>query len=99
MGSFCVSPILGGGCSDSTSLERCKGDLKSHGAGKKHPLVLLCAIILLKKCLNQRFLGRSDVRVNSNAVNSTVLLTVNFPGRSCQLGSKAAFLLEGRSQC
>lgn len=87
MGSLCISPVLGGGCPDSTRLECCKGDLKSHGTRAKHPLVPLDAIILLqKKCLNQCVLGRSDVRVDGNAVNSSVLLLVNFSGRSCQLG-------------
>lgn len=71
-------------------LECCKGALKSHGTREKHPLVPLDAIILLKKkCLNQCVFGRSDVRVNGNAVNSRVLLIVNFSGRSCQLGWKA----------
>lgn len=44
---------------------------------------------LAQKFLDQCFPGRSDVRVNSNAANSSVLVIINFSGNSCQLGWKA----------
>lgn len=60
----------------------------------------VCNNLAQKKCLNQCFLARSDVRVNGNAVNSSVLLIVNFSGRSCQVffffaGGKKSMLNAG----
>lgn len=87
MGTFCISPIFGGDCSDNSRLEHCKRylsfmDQKHH---HHHPFPTVCNN-LAQKSLDQRFPGRSDVRINSNAVNSSVLVIVNFSGNSLQLG-------------
>lgn len=46
----------------------------------------LSAVGRAQKCLDQCFPGRSNVKVNSNAANSNVPVTVLFSGKSCQLG-------------
>lgn len=86
MGTFYISPVFDGGCSGNSRLEHCKRDLSLMDHKKKKNTFPTVCNNLAQKFLDQRFPGRSDVRVNSNAANSSVLVIINFSGNGCQLG-------------